>query len=134
MKLITRDTDYALRAVCFVAKQKNRIVPVSELVDELKIPRPFLRKILQILSRERVLQSHKGSAGGFSLNKPADKIFLVDLLEVFQGPLTINECLFKKIRCPHTASCVLRKRISKIERYVAGELKSISIGSLVSKG
>ncbi|MCX5702041.1 MAG: hypothetical protein NTW64_03570 [Candidatus Omnitrophica bacterium] len=44
MKLITRDTDYAIRALCYIAKNKNEIISVRELVTKLKIPRPFLRK------------------------------------------------------------------------------------------
>ena len=56
MKLITRDTDYAIRALCFIARFKKKIVSVSELVKVLKIPRPFLRKILQTLNKKRILK------------------------------------------------------------------------------
>lgn len=131
MKLITRDTDYALRALSFIAEQDEKIVTVSELVKELKIPRPFLRKILQLLNKKGVLKSHRGIGGGFLLTKPADKIFLVDLMEIFQGPFSLNECLFKKIICPNMNKCVLRKRIDKIEEQVALELETVSIASLI---
>lgn len=131
MKLITRDSDYALRAICFMAKDKNIIIPVSNLVKELKIPRPFLRKILQILNKKGILSSYKGKGGGFLLAKPAHKIFLVDLIEIFQGPLRLNECFFKKVTCPDINTCALRKKINAIEKYVARELKSITIASLL---
>ncbi len=131
MKLITRNTDYALRALCFIFKQKNKIVSVSDLVRELEIPRSFLRKILQVLNKQRILRSHKGIGGGFSLSKPADKIFLVDLIEVFQGPLKLNECFLKKMDCPNIKTCNLRKKIIRIENYVIKELKSITINSLL---
>ena len=131
MKLITRDTDYALRALSFIAEQDEKIVTVSELVKELKIPRPFLRKILQLLNKKGVLKSHRGIGGGFLLTKPADKIFLVDLMEIFQGPFSLNECLFKKIICPNMNKCALRKRIDKIEEQVALELETVSIASLM---
>ncbi len=131
MKLITRDTDYALRALSFIAEQDEKIVTVSELVKELKIPRPFLRKILQLLNKKGVLKSHRGIGGGFLLTKPADKIFLVDLMEIFQGPLSLNECLFKKIVCPNMNKCALRKRVDKIEEQVALELETVSIASLM---
>ena len=131
MKLITRDTDYALRALSFIAGQDKKIVTVSELVKELKIPRPFLRKILQLLNKEGVLKSHRGTGGGFLLTKPANKIFLVDLMEIFQGPFSLNECLFKKIICPDINKCVLRKKINKIEKKVSAELETVSIASLM---
>ena len=131
MKLITRDTDYAIRAICFIAENKGRMVSVTELVKALNIPRPFLRKILQILNKKGVLKSYKGLGGGFQLAIPAEKILLVDLIETFQGPLMLNECLFKKQVCPDRSSCTLRVKIAKIERKVISELNGITISSLI---
>ena len=131
MKLITRDTDYALRAICFIAQQKNKVVSVTELVRELKIPRPFLRKILQALNKKRILKSHKGQGGGFILGVKPANIFLVDLIRIFQGQLSLNECFLRKMRCPNMDKCALRKKIKRIERYVARELEPINIASLI---
>ncbi|MFA5271258.1 MAG: Rrf2 family transcriptional regulator [Candidatus Omnitrophota bacterium] len=131
MKLITRDTDYALRAICFIAKNKNKKVSVSRLVKELKIPRPFLRKILQVLNKKNILISHKGIGGGFVLANSAKKITLTDLIKIFQGPVHLNECLFKKRKCPNTETCPLRKKIKDIEKYVVKELNSVTLASLM---
>lgn len=131
MKLITRDTDYALRAVCFMAKNKDKVVCADEMVKKLKIPKAFLRKLLQILGKNRMLKSHKGQGGGFLLSKPAQRIYLLDLIRIFQGPLKLNECFFKKLACPNKKTCALKKRIDKIEEYVIKELGAISIGSLL---
>lgn len=134
MKLITRDTDYAIRALCFIARQKEKEkkVSVPDLVKELKIPRPFLRKILQILNKKGILKSYKGLGGGFLLAGPPDKIFLLDLIGVFQGSLQLNECIFKKKLCPNRAICALRHKILSIEKDVFLELKSITIASLLN--
>lgn len=134
MKLLTRDTDYAVRALVFMTEHKNRIVSVPELVRALKIPKPFLRKILQILNKRGILQSHKGQGGGFLLVKPSSRIFLADLMEVFQGPLELNGCLFKKKVCPNRSTCPLRRRICNIEKNVISELGAISVASLAGKG
>lgn len=131
MKLITRDTDYALRALCFLVKRRKVKISVADLVRVLKIPKPFLRKLLQILNKKNILKSYKGQGGGFLLAKPPKKIFLVELIEIFQGPLKLNECFFKKMDCPNTKTCRLRKKITDIERYVIRQLKSISIESLL---
>jgi Rrf2 family protein len=134
MKLITRDTDYAIRALCFIIKCKKKIVSVSDLVRELNVPRPFLRKILQILNKEGLLKSYKGRGGGFELLLSPRKIFLINLIKIFQGPLKLNECFFKKAPCPNTKHCRLKKKIDKIQRYVTSELKYISLSSLLEKG
>lgn len=131
MKLMTRDTDYAIRALCFIIKQNKKIIPVDDLIKALKMPRPFLRKILQLLNKNGILRSYKGQGGGFKAVVPADKIYLVDLMETFQGALTLNECLFKKRICPNIRVCKLRKRIDNIEKNVLLELKSITIADLL---
>lgn len=133
MKLLTRSTDYAIRAICHMAKNKDRLVSVPELTKALKIPRPFLRKILQILNKERIVRSYKGIGGGFRLARDAREIYLADIINVFQGPLKLNECLLNKELCPGRSNCPLKKRIDKIEKFVISEVRSITIKDLMGK-
>ncbi len=130
MKLITRDTDYALRAVCYIAK-KNKIVSVNELVISLKMPRPFLRKILQRLNKEGILRSTKGAGGGFEMNIAPSKLFLTDMIDIFQGPLKLNECFFRKKTCPNENKCNLKKIITAIEADMLRKLKKVNLRALL---
>jgi Rrf2 family protein len=134
MKLITRDTDYAIRALLFLARQRDRTVSVTDLVGSLKIPRPFLRKIMQTMNKKGVLSSHKGNGGGFRLARPADQIFILDLVRIFQGSTTLNQCLFKKRLCPDRSGCPLKKKIESLEKYVFSELRKTTIAGLVEGG
>ena len=131
MKLIAKNTDYAVRAISHIARNKGKIISVTNLVEELKMPGPFLRKILQVLNKKRILKSYKGQGGGFLLAMPANKIFLVDLIVALQGPLILNSCIFKKTICPDKNICVLKKKIDDIERNVIAELRSITVASLL---
>ncbi len=134
MKLITRDTDYAVRALVFLAKKGDRTVSVSELVRKLRIPHPFLRKIMQILNREGVLRSRKGVGGGFELAAAPEKILLMDVIRIFQGPPSLAECLFKRSICPDRPTCPLRKKIDALEKHVFSELGKTTIAHLVREG
>jgi len=131
MKLITRNTDYGIRALCFIAKAKGRVVAVPELVKALKVPRPFLRKILQILTKNGFVRSYKGRGGGFRLARDAKRLYIVEVAETFQGPMNLNECFLKKTVCPNRKSCPLKKKIDKIEKVVISELGSITIAELL---
>ncbi|TBR16930.1 Rrf2 family transcriptional regulator [bacterium] len=131
MKIITRDTDYAVRALIYMAQTKKKIISTGELIEKLKIPKPFLRKILQTLNKKGVLISYKGPDGGFSLAKPYGKIYLIDLIEIFQGPFMINECVFKKKICPNRSTCSLKSKLDYIEAKVVKELKPVTIKSLL---
>lgn len=131
MKLITRDTDYAIRAVMAIAGKKGEVCDVTELVRELKTPKPFLRKILQRLQRAGVLTSYKGKGGGFTLKKRIENLRLTDIIIIFQGSLKLNECVLKRHLCPNRAKCPIRKKILGIESHVINELKSVKLGDLI---
>ncbi|MFH1369362.1 MAG: Rrf2 family transcriptional regulator [Elusimicrobiota bacterium] len=133
MKLLTRDTDYAIRALCFIAKRKGGVVNAAELVAGLKIPRPFMRKILQELNKEGILKSYKGKGGGFELNADPSKITVSDLIDVFQGSVNFRECMFKKKRCPNIYICPLRSKLGEIEEYALAKFKGITIKSLTGE-
>jgi Rrf2 family protein len=130
MKLITRNTDYALRAICYIAQQK-KMVTATELVKILGVPRPFMRKILQRLSKEKILESYKGQAGGFKLKRPSGKIFIIQIMRIFQGQVGLNGCFLKKEICPNRGKCILRKKIHIIENNALAQLKQINIASII---
>ena len=130
MKLITRNTDYALRALCYISQNKN-IVTVDELVKRLGVPRSFMRKILQQLNKKRILDSFKGQGGGFKLKALPEKIHVIKIMRIFQGQVGLNECFLRKDICPNRGKCVLRKRIHSIEENVFKQLKEITITSLI---
>ena len=135
-KLVTRNTDYAVRALCYMAarekEKEDRITPVTELVKELGMPRPFMRKILQKLNAAKLLISQKGKGGGFRLAKPADRIFITEVMEIFQGPFKINDCMFKRKICPNRKGCFLRKKLEAIEEYAVAQLKGVTIKEILN--
>ncbi len=132
--MITRNTDYAMRALCYIAEEGKDSVTADEMVTELRIPRPFLRKLLQRMSAEGILRSFKGAGGGFALAKKPGAIKITDLICVFQGTVELNECVFKKKLCPNRATCKLRVEIDSIQRDVLARLSKVSIASLMNPG
>lgn len=132
MKLVTRNSDYAIRAVLVMAsKKKGEVISVNYLIKELKMPRPFLRKILQALNKKGLLISYRGKGGGFVLAKVPAKMKLLDVIEAFQGPLSLNQCFFRKKLCPNIKRCPVKKKIDNIERFARKELASINMADLI---
>jgi len=131
MKLITRNTDYAIRALAYMAGNDEKLTTAAELVKKLKIPRQFMRSIMQKLGRKKLVKSYRGMAGGFKLNKRPSSIYIKEVVEAFQGPFILNECFFKKNLCPNRGSCLLKRKIDRIEKHVVSEISSISISDLL---
>ncbi|MBD3426663.1 MAG: Rrf2 family transcriptional regulator [Candidatus Omnitrophica bacterium] len=134
MKLITRDTDYAIRALCCIAGAREKTLSVRDLTGKLDMQRPFLRKILQKLNKEGLLDSSKGRGGGFTLALAPEKISVYSVMRVFQGPFSISEHLFKGKTCQFIETCFLKKKLDELERIITREMKSITIRSLLKKG
>jgi len=135
MAIINRNTDYAIRAISYIAKvQKDSgTVSTKEVYKNTKISRPFLRKILQILAKNKIVESIKGKGGGFRLKHSPKDIYIIDLIKIFQGKIELSRCLLGRKICPHIKRCKLRKKIDKIEQYVLEELSSITIKDLLEE-
>lgn len=134
MRFITRNTDYALRALIFMSRMlrqdKKKIVTVEEIVAEEKLPKVFLRRILQRLAEKKALSSYKGKKGGFSFLKMPKKISLAEIIIIFQGEIDLTNCFLKGKICPNRSKCSVRKKIKAINANIIKELGGITIEEL----
>ncbi|MCI0626445.1 MAG: Rrf2 family transcriptional regulator, partial [Acidobacteria bacterium] len=66
--LFSRTAEYAIRAMAFLALQKpGKLTGAREISEAERIPIPFLWKILQLLTRRKLVRSFKGIRGGYEL-------------------------------------------------------------------
>jgi len=129
MNLIHKKTDYAIQALCYMAKE-GRKVSALKLTKELKIAYPVLRSVLQSLTRRGILRSEKGKNGGFALALPPKKILLGPVIHLFQGDMELTRCVIGKEPCRNVETCIVRKRVRRVERYAEKEFKSLTIAAL----
>lgn len=127
MKLITRDTDYALSALVELARAPGRTLSAAALSTHLDISHAFLRRILQNLASSGVVASRRGPAGGFTLNGDPGAITVRGIAELFQGPVRVSGCGGD---CSRSARCVLRHRLTELESRLVSDLMAITLASL----
>ncbi|MFC1643707.1 RrF2 family transcriptional regulator [Candidatus Omnitrophota bacterium] len=133
MKLLTKNTDYAIRALLVLAGNPNTYISARDIAKQQKIPYQYLRKILQEVINKSLVESKEGGKGGFKIKIPPAGIKVVDLINIFQGDIQFSECMFRKKICHNRATCVLRKNMQKIESLVIKEFRGITIGSLLKE-
>jgi len=132
MKLLTKETDYVVRAVMNLAvNNKSGFISSREIADNEDIPFPFLRRILQRLTKEEIVESKEGIGGGVKLHARPGAIRISDLIKIFQGGIKISQCMFRNRLCENRRKCVLRKRLLKIEEKLVREFENITIESLL---
>jgi len=132
MKLITKQSDYAIRSLLALARHRGSYLSSAAIAREERIPLRFLRLILRALAQEGMVAVKEGATGGFSLARLATKIRLFDVIALFQGPPSFTECLFRQKMCANRSLCPLRHRLAEIEHLVASEFGRITIGTLVA--
>lgn len=131
MKLLRRDADAALKALLVMAREEAKRQDTSSLAKQLAISRPFMRKILQLLQKRGFLQSRKGKGGGFWLAAQPDEVKIVKVIEAFQGPIELQECLLRVPLCPDLKTCVLREKILELEAELTAELRALTLKDLL---
>ncbi len=84
---VTAKADYAVRAVMKLADGDGNPVKRDEIVAAEKIPPKFLENILAELRRAGLVESQRGSDGGYWLSRPASEISVADVMRAVEGPL-----------------------------------------------
>lgn len=84
-------TDYAIRIIVYLAKQKN-VVSSSALAESTSISKRYLLQIAAQLRDAGLLGVIKGSIGGFYLLLPPSQIKVYDIICAMEGVVTISSC------------------------------------------
>lgn len=121
--MLSNTSKYAIRAVIYLAlySSTQKKAGIKEISSKLDIPKPFLGKILQMLAKHNILSSTKGPHGGFSLNKPAMDISIMDIIEIIDGSDSFDTCVIRTSRCSHDEPCSLHDKVSPLR----SEMKSV---------
>lgn len=132
-KLITKRTDYAIRALVVMSRQEKGWVSVTDLARQLKLPYAAMRGIMQELARAGIVVSRRGAGGGFGLDKAASEIKVGDVMRIFQGRVQLTNCLVRGKLCREARTCLLRRKLRELEHIVVQQISSLSIAELAAE-
>lgn len=111
---------------------------LKEISDQLRIPQPYLAKILQALARKKILHSTKGPHGGFYLSVPADKLTLMDIIDAIDGRDFFDSCYVTGEKCnldkADDGRCILhndlRKEKVRLENFFSSKTVEQFVGQV----
>ena len=112
--MLSKKTQYAFKALMYMAQKKAEgPILIAEISKRKKIPLKFLENILLELKKSGILDSKKGKGGGYFLAKPANQIFLSEILRLIDGPIALLPCVslhfYEKCKDCDEKTCGLRK-------------------------
>lgn len=128
---ITRATDYAVRVMIYLATLPEVArIPAPALARGIQAPESFVSKVLQQLVQRGMVTSHRGAGGGFQLAVRPEKVSLLDVVEMVEGPLQINLCLPGEATCDRKSWCGAHPIWSEAQAALKRVLARASIARL----
>jgi Rrf2 family protein len=128
---IPRRVDYGLRAVIYLADQDpKKCCSITEIAKRQGMPRKFLEKIIQDLTRGGLIKSKRGSCGGYALARTADAISFFDVIRAIEGPLAVNVCMDEHLGCDQSPRCTMQGVWSDVQRKITEVLTQTTIADL----
>jgi len=132
--LITRATEYAIRALLYLSKQpKGEIVLKKDICANQDITPAFLTKILQPLIKQGIVGSQRGVGGGFYLIRDPAEVSLLDVLIAEEGPLYLNTCIAQKGTCERDIFCPAHGAWHEIRAELMETLRQHTFAELVRR-
>jgi Rrf2 family protein len=131
---ITRQADYAVRAVLHLAQIKNGDrAATSTVAKEQHIPPSFLAKIISQLSIAGLLHTSRGARGGVTLAREPKDITLLEVIEAIDGPIQLNECVAADGACRFDEDCPIKSVWCEAQEELVARLKRTDFGQLLVK-
>jgi len=131
---ITRQADYAVRAVLYLSKLgADQRAATSQIAEEQRIPPSFLAKIVSQLSVAGLLQTSRGARGGVSLAKSPENISLLEVVEAIDGPILLNDCVAGNGNCIFDDECLMKPVWCDAQAELVNRLKSTTFDQFVSE-
>jgi len=130
--MLTITSQYALRALSHLARQSGEAVLGRDLALSVEIPANYLSKVLLTLRNAGLVDTTRGSGGGYRLGRPADDIHLIDVVELFEEvSRTKPSCFLGRTRpCSETRPCTAHSAWKGVQAAYLGFLISTSLSAI----
>lgn len=134
--MLSTTSEYALRALAHLAHQPRGTALLGrDLAQAVEIPANYLSKVLLTLRNAGLVDTTRGSGGGYRLRKPAEEIYLIDVVELFEEiSRTKPSCFLRHTRpCSSARPCTAHTAWSDLQAAYLGFLVSTSLSTIAGE-
>jgi len=135
--ILSKKTRYAMVALTRLAREYGKgPVQIREISQDENIPRSFLENILLELKKMGVLGSQIGKAGGYFLLRKPDQVNLAEIIDHFEGTLSLLYCVSDKSYrpcefCRDESTCNIRKVFNEVHQSTNSILRRATLETLI---
>jgi Rrf2 family protein len=135
MMELTRKGEYAIRGILYLARQPmGKMALISEIAEAAEVPQTFLAKIFQSFAKMGIVNSYRGTGGGFTLARNPSLITLREVVEAVEGPIIPNRCVGGEATCDRSRTCSVHEVWKQVQTGVVNVLEGVTIEDLARRG
>ena len=129
--MLSNASKYSIKAVLFLAEKSDETnkLSVQIIAETLKIPKPFIAKLLQQLSKAQMISSTKGPNGGFYLTDEDKNHSICDIIEVIDGPNFFHGCFMGLTSCDDNNPCPVHPIVGAFKENILKQFKEKTINN-----
>jgi Rrf2 family iron-sulfur cluster assembly transcriptional regulator len=131
--MFSKTCEYGIRATIFIASESclNRRVGLRDIAKKIDSPEAFTAKILQILSKNNIVNSIKGVGGGFEIPREIMKdIKLAQIVNALEGDRVFTGCGLGLTHCSEDHPCPMHDKFKSIRNELAFMLENTNLEEL----
>ena len=140
---LSKITDYGIVILAEMAQrslaadtgESSKAAPsmnARELASHVELPLPVVSKVLKALTRANILESQRGTKGGYSLAREPEELSVAEMIAALEGPLALTQCSQGPAICDLEATCSIRNPWLVINHVVQNSLAGITLADLTS--
>jgi Rrf2 family protein len=133
--MFSKSCEYAIKAMIFVAqKSKGELrVNIKEIAKGTDAPEHFMAKIMQELSRKRLIHSAKGPNGGFYMDKADLESSIADIVRAIDGDGIYTDCVLGLKACSEKNPCPVHHEFKEIKKRLIKMMEENTIAGFNDK-
>jgi Rrf2 family protein len=134
MLCLSQTTGYAVQALRCLNEESCACRQTADIARCAGVPKPYLAKIVNSLTRLGILRAKRGVGGGISLARPPEQITLLEIVEAVEGANWLGDCLLNLADCSTERACPTHHFWQRIRGEIVDELGRTTLAAVIAAG
>ncbi len=130
--MFSQTVEYALRAIVFLADKSPEACTTEQIAEKTQVPKPYLSKVLQNLSRCEIVRTQRGIGGGVTLLRPAAELTILEVVNAVEPIQRITTCPLG-LKSHGKNLCPLHRRMDDAMASVEAAFRNTTLAEILAE-
>ena len=132
MNKINRKTEYGLMALKLMAqKRPGELTSAKEVADHTKCSFDVVAQVMRALAQSGLLKSEQGPQGGYNIIRDLQRVSVLELMEIIEGPMAVAKCLHENAQCDLQDTCNIQAPVELLNRKLNEFYRDLKVAELL---